>query len=459
MLKRFIGTKEFYKKLMAVSLPIVIQQLVTASVQLVDNVMVGSLGESAISSVAVVNQLFFVMMLLVFGLLGGAGIYTAQFFGSKDYQKLKETFRFKVTFAAIIAAVTFLIASFFGEQLIRVFTNTPSTVQLGLDYLAIAKFTVIPMYLSLSISTTFREIGNPRPLMRISIFAILTNTVLNYILIFGNLGAPALGVEGAAYATLIARTLEFGLLLVLLRRQGQMFATKIWRVLKINRKVLISILIVAAPMMLNELMWSTGQTMFLKAYSTRGDAALAAFNISNTISQLVFVIFSAMSTAVAVLVGNTLGANKLEEAKDNSVKLVAFSVFVALISGIGLVIASPFIPNIYDISESTKQIVTFNIIVNGLFIPVYAYNVGIFFVLRSGGDTRSTLLMDALFMWVVSVPIALVMAYFTSWDVRLMFLLVQATDFPKALFATVRYKKGHWVKNLAVSDEELAFQE
>ncbi len=450
MFSKFIGTKDFYKKLFAVSLPIVIQQLITASVQLIDNVMVGRLGESAISSVAVVNQLYFVIILVAFGIIGGAGIYTAQYFGSKDYEKLKETFRFKLSFSIALAVISFIVFKLFGENLIGLFTNNEVTIKNGMDYLSITVFNIFPMFLSFAISSTFREIGLPKPLMKISIAAIIINTVLNYLLIFGNFGFPELGIIGAAYATLVARFVEFGLLMVLLKRKGKIFSTKIRRVFKIEKVVLMSIIVVALPMMLNEALWSLGQTAFLKAYSTRGDGALAAFNISNAVSQLVFIIFSAMSTAVAVLVGNTLGSNDLERAKDNAFKLIAFSVFVAFCSGILLIIASFFIPNIYDIAQETKDIVAFNIRVNGLFIPVYAFNVGVFFVLRAGGDTKSTLLMDAVFMWIVSVPLALWMAYFTGWDVRIMFLIVQATDYPKAFFAILRYKKGNWVKNLAI---------
>lgn len=450
MFKKFIGTRSFYKKVLAVSLPIVIQQLVTASVQLVDNVMVGRLGESAISSVAVVNQLYFVLILVSFGIIGGAGIYTAQYYGSKDYEKLKESFRFKLAFGIILSLIAFVLFSIFGEALIGMFTNNQTTISDGLGYLNITKFNIFPMILSIAIASTFREIGFPKPLVKISVFAILLNTVLNYLLIFGNFGFPELGVIGAAYATFTARFVEFGLLLILVKRKGQVFSTKIRRIFKIEKAVLVSILIVALPMMLNETLWSVGQTVFLKSYSTRGDSALAAFNISSAVSQLVFIMFGAMSTAVAVLVGNTLGANKLEEAKDNAFKLISFSVFLAVVLGGLLIVGSFFIPNLYDVADSTKEIVAFNIRVNGVFIPVFAFNVGIFFVIRSGGDTKSTLLMDAVFMWVVSVPLALILAYYTKVDVRIMFLIIQATDIPKAVFAIMRYKKGNWVKNLAV---------
>ncbi len=449
MFKKIIGTKNFYKKVIAVSLPVVIQQLITASVQLVDNVMVGRLGESAISSVAVVNQLYFVVIIVAFGIIGGAGIYSAQYFGSKDYEKLKESFRFKLSAAILLAVIAFTVFSVFGEQLISIFTSNETTIENGLAYLKITRFNILPMLISFAIASTFREIGLPKLMLKISVMAILVNTVLNYLLIFGSFGFPELGVVGAAYATLIARFLEVGLLLLLVKRRGKVFATKFRRIFKIEKAVLASILIVALPMMLNETMWSVGQTAFLKAYSTRGDSALAAFNISSAVSQLVFIVFGAMSTAVAVMVGNTLGANKLEEAKDNAVKLIAFSVFVAFIFGLLLIVGSFFIPNLYDVSESTREIVAFNIRVNGVFIPVFAFNMGLFFVIRAGGDTKSTLLMDAVFMWVVSVPMALGLAYFTKMDVRIMFLIIQANDIPKGVFAIVRYRKGNWVRNLA----------
>ncbi|XMB86889.1 MATE family efflux transporter [Mycoplasmatota bacterium WC44] len=449
MLQKFIGNKKFYKNLLTIVLPIAIQQLITASVQLVDNVMVGSLGESTISAVAVTNQMFFVLILLVFGIVGGAGIYTAQYFGSKDYDKLKQTYRFKVIFCLILAGISTLIVSFYGENIIRFFTDSQETIDLGKSYLSIVRFTIIPMFLSIALSSTFREIAMPKLPMVASLAAIFVNTILNYVLIFGNFGFPQLGIVGAAYATLIARCVELVILLFLVKSKGQVFSSSIANLLKVEKAVLSSIFIVALPMMLNEVLWALGQTAFLKAYSTRGDIALAAFNISNTISQLVFVVFAAMSTAIAVMVGNTLGANELEEAKENSIKLLAFSVFVSFVSGLFLIVGSFFIPDIYNVADVTKEIVSFNLKVNGLFIPLYAFNAGIFFVLRAGGDTKSALIMDALFMWVVSVPIALALAYLTKIDVRYMFLLVQCTEIIKLLFSSNRYKKGYWIKNLA----------
>lgn len=449
MLKNFIGDKKFYKTLFAVAMPIVAQQLITSSVQLVDNVMVGSLNESAIVSVSVVNQLYFVMMLITFGAIGGAGIFTAQYFGAKDFDKLKQTFRFKVMTALTVFFVSLFIFSFFGRSLISMFTDNPTSIENGIAYLNIIRWGILPWVLTVAIANTFRDMGITKPLMYISLLAIITNTGLNYLLIFGKFGFPELGIEGAAYATVAARFVEFFFVFLLMKSRGKVFDTKLSELLKIDKKVLFGIFAMALPLMVNEALWSTGQTMFLQAYSMRGENALAALNITGAISQLVFVTFGGIATGIAVLVGNTLGKNELQEAKDNAKKLIFFAVVFAAAMGVLLFILSFFIMDIYHVSAETQAIAVFNIRINAIFIPLYSFNVAIYFTLRSGGDTKSTLLMDSGYMWVISVPIAFVMSRYTDLPVTMMFLIVQILDFPKALFGLSRYRKHHWVKNLA----------
>jgi putative MATE family efflux protein len=451
-MKKLIGDKAFYKTLFAVAAPLVLQQLITTSVQLVDNVMVGKLGEEAIGSVAVVNQLYFIVILITFGALGGAGVFTAQYFGSKDFDKLKQTFRFKLIIGFGLALLSLIIFSIFGQNLIGLFTKNPITIGGGLDYLNIVKWSSFPWILSVAIASTFRETGITKPLLYISIATIITNTALNFILIFGYLGFPALGVVGAAIATLIARFIEFFLTVILLRKRGHAFNTKLKSVLHIDKKVLIAIILMALPLTINEALWSSGQTAFLHTYSRRGDSALAAMNITGAISQLVFVTFGGIATAVAVLVGNTLGKNELEQAKDNARKLIFSAVMIAAVAGVVLFILSFFIVDIYDVSNSTKAIAQFNIRVNAIFIPVFSFNVAMYFTLRSGGDTKSTMMIDSGYMWVVAVPVAMLLSYLTELPVTLMFLIVQALDIPKMGFGLWRYRKEHWVKNLAKED-------
>jgi putative MATE family efflux protein len=419
MVKQFIGDKQFYKRLIAITLPLIVQQLITVSVQLIDNIMVGRLGELAIGSVAVVNQLFFVIILITFGVMSGAGIYSAQYFGSKDFDKLRQTFRFKLLAGLVVSTLAVLILTFFGRAFIGLFTENDITISKGMDYLKIVRWSIFPWVLTVAISNTFRETGITKPLLYISIVAILTNTLLNFLLIFGLAGFPRLEVVGAAIATLIARCVEFLLTLYLLRKKGKAFNTKIKEMFKVNPIVLKGIIIMALPLTLNEALWSLGQTTFLQAYSTRGDSALAAMNITNAISQLVFVMFGAIATGIAVLVGNTLGRNALDEARDNAKKVIATAVVFACFMGIVLFTLSFFIVDLYDVEILTRQTAIFNIRVNSMFIPIYAFNVSLYFTLRSGGDMRSTMMIDSGFMWVISVPFAMILAHLTSLPVTI----------------------------------------
>ena len=452
-MRSLIGSRVFYKRLFQVSLPIVLQQLLTSSLQLIDNLMVGSLGESSINSVSVVNQLYFVIILITFGALGGAGIFTAQYFGSGEVEKLKETFRFKLIVALMLVILSVFVFSVFGPFLIGLFTENEVTLAGGMDYLNIVKWSMLPWAFSIAISTTFREIGVTKVLLYITIAAILTNTGLNYLLIFGKFGFPALGVEGAAYGTLASRFVEFGLMMILLVKKGKIFNTRVKDIFKIEKVVLKGIFIMAIPLLLNEFFWSMGQTMFMQSYSTRGDISLAAMTITGAISQLVFVTFGGIGTGIAVLVGNTLGKNMLEEAKDNAKKVIAFAVVFAFFTGLILFGLSFFIVDLYDVSEATKILAGKNIRINAIFIPVFSFNVSMYFTLRSGGDTRSTMLMDSGYMWVIQVPLIFILARVTNLNVVMLFLIVQGLELPKSIFALSRYRKENWVRNLATKNE------
>lgn len=451
-MKHLFGTKSFYKSIISIAGPLVLQQLLTSSVQLVDNLMVGSLPNGELGSVAIINQLYFVIILITFGAMGGAGIFTAQYFGSKDYDKLRQTFRFKIVIGFLLALLSFIVFSIFSGPLISVFTDNPVIKGNSEIYLKVIRWSAFPWILNVAIASTFRETRVTKPLLVISIVAILTNTLLNYLLIFGNFGFPELGIYGAAVATLIARGVEFTLALILVIRRGKLFNSRVFEILKINPKLFTSILVMAFPLMLNEALWSGGQTVFFYAYTSRGTDALEAVTITSTISQLVFVTFGGIATAVAVMVGNTLGKNELEQAKDNAKKLIAFAVMIAIGAGIILFILSFFVVNFFNASEASRAIARFNIRINALFIPVFSFNVAMYFTLRSGGDTKSTFLMDAGYMWVIPVPIALVLAHFTTLPVTLMFLIVQSMDIPKMFFGLSRYRKENWVKNLALDE-------
>ncbi|MGE0003779.1 MAG: MATE family efflux transporter [Candidatus Izemoplasmatales bacterium] len=452
-MSKWIGDRKFYHTLLSIAAPLVIQQLITSSMQLVDNMMVGSIGKEALSGVTVINQLYSIILFVTFGAVGGAGVLTAQYFGAKDHDKLRQTFRFKIIIALSIAIFSFLVFSFFGDSLAQIYSKNPVILAYANDYVSIIRWSMIPWAMTVAISTTFRDTKVTLPLMLISLFAIVVNSGFNYLFIFGAAGFPTWGVRGAAFATLLARLIEMMLMVMLLMGRGKIFHTKIRDLPKINRTVLSAIFAMAIPLTLNELLWSGGQSVFLALYATRGDVALASMSIANSVSNLLFIAFGGIGTATAVLVGNTLGENKLGLAKANSLKLIAFSVSFAVFSGLILFGLSFFILDIYNVDELTKSIARSVIRLNALFIPVFSYNVNMYFTLRSGGDTRSTLMMDSGYMWLISIPIATAIAFLTQVPVILMFFFVQFLDIPKMIFATMRYRKGHWVRNLALHQD------
>ena len=455
-LSTFIGDKAFYRRLIAVSLPLILQQLVTASIQIVDNVMVGRLGETAIGAVSVVNQLFFVVIITTFGVISGSTIYMAQYYGAKNQSKLNQTYRITLYASLLVAFIAFIIFSVADTFLIQIFTTNPVTIGLAEDYISIIRWGLFGFAISIAISSSLRVVGITKPLLWISVFTIVLNTVLNALLIFGLFGLPELGVIGAAIATAIARFVEAALSLWYMWRRQNIFKWDWTRIFAVEFSLIKAILIIGFPLLLNEIFWSLGQTTFLYAYSTRGDGALAAMNITNSISQITFVLFQALGTASAVFVGNKLGENELVEAQDNAKRLVFAAGVVAVAIGVVLFGLSGLFTDFYSIAELTKSWAIFNIRVNALFVPLYTMNVTLFFIIRSGGDTKSTLLMDSGFMWLVAVPAALSLAFFTALPITWMFLIVQGTEFFKVLFSISRYNKKRWVKNLATETPLIA---
>ena len=454
-IKQWLGDAAFYQRLFALSVPLVLQQLITASIQIVDNVMVGQLGETAIGAVGVVNQLFFVVIISSFGVMSGSTIYMAQYFGAKNQDKLQQTFHFTILDALAVGLISFGLFTFADAWLIGIFTQSDETTLLAMDYISIIRYGLFAFAISIAISSSLRVVGITKPILWISIITIVLNTVLNGLLIFGLFGLPALGVVGAAIATLIARVVEALLSMWYLIRRQTIFKLVLRKLFAIEFGVVKAVVIIGLPLLLNEFFWSMGQTTFLYAYSTRGDSALAAMNVTNTISQITFVMFQAIGTAAAVFVGNKLGENSLAEAEGNAKRLILIATALAIIVGVLQFGLSFVVLDLYSVSTMTKQAAQFNIRVNAMFVSLYTLNVTIFFIIRSGGDTLSTFLMDSGFMWVIAVPFALVLAFFTDLPITWMFLLIQGTEILKVAFAFNRFFQRRWIKNLANTPDVL----
>jgi len=453
-LKGFKENKAFYLRVLALAVPFMLQQLIGSSVNLLDNLMVGQLGDAAIAGVASANKFYMVAMFAIMGLSGAASIFIAQYFGAKDEEHVKQSFRYALIASYVVILPFVVIGFIFPEAILRFFTSDPAVIEQGTAYLRLALLTYIPMTFSMVVSSALRSVGETKIPLYTSIVAILTNAFFNYCLIFGNFGFPRWGVQGAAIATVIARVVEVIVIAIVLKKKHFIFNTKIKDLFKISTRLEKAITLKAIPLTTNEIFWSAGMGLLFKFYSTRGTEVMAGMSISSTIADLFFTLFGGMMVATTVVISQALGANKLDEARKDAYKLIHFSQMLAVLLGILMFGASFIVPQWYDVSQVSRATSEAFLRIMACMFWLYMSNAQCFFILRAGGDTKSTLLMDAVFMWLVNLPVVGAVAYFTNWNVYVIYLVGQSTDFLKFFFAYGLVKKEKWVKNLSHVHEE-----
>ena len=440
--KKFIGDKNFYHRLLILVFPIIIQQGIANFVNLIDNVMVGQLGTESMSGVAIVNQLLFVYSLAVFGGVSGASIYGAQFYGKGDHEGVRFTFRFKMlfTFAATVSAI--FILKTWDTNLISLFlTETESggnlsyTLSEAEHYLAVMIIGLIPFGISQTYASTLRETGETFSPMIASCIAILMNLFLNYCLIFGNFGAPKLGVTGAAIGTVISRYTEAIYLMIRTERNKHrfIFIDGVYQSFFIPKIIVKQIFVTGTPLILNEILWSLGTTMINQSYSTKGLIVVAATNITSTVWNLFCVIMTAMGSAVSIIVGQLLGAGKIDEAKDTDTKLIFFTVILHMLIGLTIILSAPYIPMIYHAEEAVSELTTRLLVVAGAALPLHAFVHVTYFTLRSGGKTMITFLFDCVYTWVISFPLAFTLCRWSELSIVAIYFCVQFADGLKVL--------------------------
>ena len=454
---KYIGDRDFYSRVLKVMLPIVIQQGITNFVGLLDNIMVGQVGTEQMSGVAITNQLLFIFQLCIFGSLSGAGIFCAQYFGKGDQEKVRSVFRYKVISTGIITVLAMSIFWFLREPLIRLFlTDTgtggdlEATLAYGKTYLEIMMIGLIPFAIVQMYSSTMRETGETAIPMKASLLAVGVNMCFNYVLIFGKLGAPRLGVAGAAVATVISRFAELAFILgyAKVRRDKFPYLTGIYRTLRVPLDMTKEITIKGMPLLVNELMWSLGTTLIVQCYSTRGLDAVAAYNISSTVNNFFSMAVLAMGTAISIMVGQELGAGEFERAVDTNRKMIAFGAALCVGAAILLAIFAPYFPKIYNTTDLVRTLARNLLWVDAIFLTARGLYNSCYFTLRSGGKTLLTFLFDSVSMWIMNLPVAFLLAHATSLPLIYMYVIVQVVDALKTALGLYLVKKGIWINNL-----------
>lgn len=461
-----IGDRKFYRHVIAVLVPIIIQNTVTNVVSLIDNVMVGKVGTLEMSAVAIVNQLLFVFYLCVFGGLAGAGIFVSQYAGAEDNRGITDCVRMKLYIAAVMLAAAFLIFLLFPEQLLNLYLaedtkpeDAQAVLSFGMDYLRIMLIGIAPFALSQVYESTLRELGETKVPMFASVAAIVVNLVFNYILIFGNEGLPFLpfapmGVSGAAIATVMSRFTEclIIVLFVHIKKKRFTFIKEVYRSFQVPKDLFRSIIQKGMPLLLNEFLWSAGMAVLMQCYSVRGLAVVGASNIATTANNIFNVVFISMGNAIAIIVGQHLGANKIEKAKNTVWRLLALSVATCAVMGTLMAVCAPFIPMIYETTDEVRSMATgFLFVVAGM-MPFYAFAHGCYFTLRSGGKTFITMLFDCIYTWVIVIPFAFLMTRATAMPIIPLYLAVQSLDIIKCIMGFVYIKKGIWIQNIVKNE-------
>jgi len=459
-LRKLIGDRAFYRRLLAVMIPVLVQNVITNFVGLLDNIMVGQVGTEPMSGVAIVNQLLFVFNLSIFGGLAGAGIFTAQYYGKSDHEGVRYTFRAKMYMSVAMVLIATGIMLTMGEELIKLFLHEgeealdlTATLEYGKQYMMVMLLQ-IPLFALMQVyGSTLRETGETMLPMKAGITAVFVNLVFNYILIFGKFGAPKLGVVGAAVATVISRVVECGIIVSWTHRHSARnpFILGAYSSMRVPMHLVKQIAIMGLPLLINEVLWASGNTMLNQSYSMRGLEVVSAVNIATTVSNLFFCAFFAMGTTVSIIIGQLLGAGELERAVDEDTKLIAFGVALCTLVGVVMAVLAPLVPEIYNTTDTVKQIACRLLMVSAVMMPVNAFTNSCYFTLRSGGKTAITFIFDSGFMWLIAVPTAYVLSRFTALPILGLYICVHALEAIKAVIGFVMLKSKKWVNNLVAN--------
>lgn len=445
---RFIGDKAFYGEVARVAVPIILQQMIAVAMGFIDSVMVGQIDAQAMAGITVANKYFMILQSLLIAVSGGVCIFISQYYGADDHEKGQGLFDLGVITSLFLGGTFALLASLIPRTILQIFVAEPATISYGLEYLQYIRFSYLPFAATMTIVTAMRSVGSTRLPFIFGSISVVLNTVLNYGLIFGHFGLPAMGVAGAGLATLIARSLELVLLLAALARRKQYFKLSIGAIRELDKRILSAVIRKTIPLIGNELLWVLGIVLTFKAYCLVDEPNIASLTIVETVSNAAFLFFSGFAAAVAVLVGARLGAGRFDEARLNARRLLAIGLFTSLgISLLVLLSAAPIV-DLFKVSDHIRSLALSMLRIHAGIYPVIILNVLFFLTLRTGGDIKAMLIMDAFFSWLITLPLAFGLALLVRPPLPVFYLAIQLTEIVKFFIASALFRRGHWLKNL-----------
>ena len=446
----FLKDRAFLKEMLVIAIPISFQQLINASLNMIDVIMVGQLGEASIAALGLSNQVFFVLILLLFGTTSGMAIFTAQFWGKQEIEPIRKVLGMSIIATSLFALIFTLAATLIPRTVLGFYTNDTEVIEIGAQYLSIVGMSYIPVAIATSYVAVMRSIQLVRMTVIATVSALIFKTILGYMLIFGYAGFPALGVRGAAIGTASGWTLELILLLILVYTQKTPLATTNLRTLfSFDMAFFTRVLKTTMPAMANELFWSVGITTYNAIYAHIGTDSIAAVNVNATMEELGFVIFMGLGNACAVMVGNRIGAGKKDEAYETVRRVIILSVSAAWLVGLIVILLRSTIVGLYDLSPSGEHNVRMLMLMMACTLWIRMFNFSTFIgALRAGGDTRFALLMELCSIWLIGVPAAYFAAFILHLPVYYVYLFVILEEVAKAFVSGWRFRSRKWIHDL-----------
>lgn len=446
----FLKDRAFLKEMLVIAIPISFQQLINASLNMIDVIMVGQLGEASIAALGLSNQVFFVLILLLFGTTSGMAIFTAQFWGKQEIEPIRKVLGMSIIATSLFALIFTLAATLIPRTVLGFYTNDTEVIEIGAQYLSIVGLSYIPVAIATSYVAVMRSIQLVRMTVIATVSALIFKTILGYVLIFGYAGFPALGVRGAAIGTASGWTLELILLLILVYTQKTPLATtNLQTLFSFDMAFFTRVLKTTMPAMANELFWSVGITTYNAIYAHIGTDSIAAVNVNATMEELGFVIFMGLGNACAVMVGNRIGAGKKDEAYETVRRVIILSVSAAWLVGLIVILLRSTIVGLYDLSPSGEHNVRMLMLMMACTLWIRMFNFSTFIgALRAGGDTRFALLMELCSIWLIGVPAAYFAAFILHLPVYYVYLFVILEEVAKAFVSGWRFRSRKWIHDL-----------
>ena len=452
----FYKDPDYFSNVQKIALPIIIQQLMFSGLNMLGVILIGQKGDASVAAVGLAGQIAFLLNLVHFGIISGAAMFTAQFWGKHDIPNLRRVLGLCLMLATSASLIFFTLSQLWPSQILHIYSKDSMVIELGTSYIRTFSWTFLFFAITFSYALVMRSTGDVKTPTAISVGALLISTFLSYSLIFGKFGLPELGIQGAAVAAVIARLLECVTLLVVTYTRKLPVAASLRELTNFDRVFFRRVIKPMLPVILNELFWSLGITTYNIIYGRMGTQSYAAINIVSTIEQVGFVVFIGISNATSVLVGNRIGSGREDEAYLYAGRSLGLGILGGILLGLVLQLVKIPILSLYKVSPEVIQDASRIINVVSFFLWVRVNNMTtVVGILRAGGDTRFSLFLDGIIIWIVGVPMAYLGAFVFNWPVYLVYLCAMSEEATKWFLGINRYFSRKWINNLTLHVEGL----